>query len=140
LRLVDDSPPCPGALQLSTGQFFAGEPSLCLIEQPGRDGEPARTLASIYLEHGTQWWLERQDLEQPDLERPSELVAIADGELFQCAEQTYRFFSGGERRCTEQLQSEQQSLRTLQLEFTVSLDEEHVSLVGKLGSATLDLG
>jgi hypothetical protein len=123
LRLLDASPPTPGVLELGSGRFIPGEPSLCLIERGDQ------TLASIHLEHGTQWWLEQGNEAKP----------IADGDTFHCDGHTYRFFSGGEHRRTAQQRAER-SIRQLHLDFTVSLDEEHVRLVATLDGQRLDLG
>lgn len=123
LRLLDASAPCPGLLDLVSGRFIPGETSLCVVE---REGE---TLASVHLEHGTQWWLEQQGQVSP----------IADGATIHCAGHAFRFFSGGEGRRTAQ-QAKQRSIRQLHLDFTVSLDEEHVSVVATLDGERLDLG
>src|SRR5690606_7491922 len=123
LRLLDASEPRPGVLDLTRGEFHPGDASLCLIEH---DGTP---VASIHLEHGTQWWLETDGEPSP----------IEDGCTFSCAGGVYRFFSGGERRRTAQ-HAKERSIRAVHLDFSVSLDEEHVSVALTLDGQRLDLG
>ncbi len=123
LRLLDASEPRPGVLDLTSGVFHPGDASLCLLEHEGKP------VASVHLEHGSQWWLESD----------GEQSAIDDGGTFTCGGGVYRFFSGGERRRTEQLAKER-SIRGMHLAFCVSLDEEHVSAAITLDGERTDLG
>ncbi len=124
LSLQETSAPNPAVLCLDTGELQTGEPSLILI--PNAD-EPT---ASAYLAKGSQWWL---DIEG----QSSELV---DGQIFRHNERNYRFFSGGKFAPTAQHATSTLRLSELELEFRVSLDEEHVELAGQGGGRRFDLG
>jgi hypothetical protein len=124
LELTDDAAPTPAVLCLATGALQPGDASLVLIPN---DVDP---IASVHLAKGASWWL--------DIDGHS--TELDDGQVFECAGKSYRFFSGGRFAPTAKHATDALRLCDLELEFRVSLDEEHVALRGHRAGKIVDLG
>jgi hypothetical protein len=118
------SAPNPAVLCLDTGELHPGDVSLVVVPNAS---EPT---ASAYLAKGSQWWL--------DLE--GNVSELEDGQIFHCDGRNYRFYAGGKFAPTAQQQSSTLRSSELELEFRVSLDEEHVELYGRCAGRRFEFG
>lgn len=122
--ITDSSPPLPVAINLDTGLVHTGGVSWIALK------EPDEAVASISLEGGVRWVLER----------PEGTQVLVDRQVFDCAGHTYRFLAPGLVRGTDELGTNEMRLADLELQFRVTRDEEYVEVGGKWRNTSLAFG
>jgi hypothetical protein len=126
-ELVDESPPCIMALPLDGGDPVVLDGELLALPS----AEDPR--ATIYRGAGGGWLLEHPD---------ESVTPLGNAEVFPCAGRSWRF-------CCEEHVSRTtrfgvsplaMQVQNLELDFQVSLDEEHVDVRVRCAGRTIDLG
>lgn len=123
-RLEDDSPPNAMAIPLDGGEALCADGGVLAIPSAERPD------VMIYAGSDGEWLIERQD--EP-------VTMLDDGQVFEAAGRSWRFCRPEIVARTAAL-DDARDVRSVELHFAVSRDEEHVHLQATCRDVTVDLG